>query len=145
MLWKEAVIFFEVFLTINNLRTYKCSKITEPESPQLGNNHLCINYNMNYLICQFDYQLLNKCIIPEYLVCRQCGADTADTYYIYDHFSPEAMHVKTNQSIFGRTDVAVQLLENPFGMQFEVVTVAKALCAKTNRDKVNVIFSYHCY
>ncbi|XP_026466912.1 uncharacterized protein LOC113370460 [Ctenocephalides felis] len=114
MLWKEAVIFFEVFLTINNLRTYKCSKITEPESPQL-----------------------------EYLVCRQCGADTADTYYIYDHFSPEAMHVKTNQSIFGRTDVAVQLLENPFGMQFEVVTVAKALCAKTNRDKWHVNYSWY--
>lgn len=80
--------------------------------------------------------------ISEYLICRQCGADAADTYYVYDHFSPEALHVRMNQSIFGRTDVAVQLLENPFGMQFEVVTVAKALCANTNRDKVKYFIKF---
>jgi hypothetical protein len=66
-------------------------------------------------------------VVLDYLLCRRCGADIADASYIRNRFSPEAV-VHGNQSLFGRRNVAIQLLENSLGIRFRVVTVDKANC-----------------
>ncbi|KAJ9591440.1 hypothetical protein L9F63_002046 [Diploptera punctata] len=64
----------------------------------------------------------------DYLLCRGCGADIADAGYILNNrFSPEAL-IQGNQSLFGKQNIAVQLLQNPLGIRFRVVVVDKASC-----------------
>ncbi|KDR24418.1 protein cereblon homolog [Zootermopsis nevadensis] len=63
----------------------------------------------------------------DYLLCRGCGADIADSSYIHNRFSSEAL-IYGNQSLFGKQSVAVQLLENPLGIRFRVLVVNKAKC-----------------
>lgn len=51
----------------------------------------------------------------------------ADSFYIFSKSSPGAQ--KTDkQNIFGRQNVTVQTLVNPFGVQFEIVTLEKTRC-----------------
>ncbi|XP_071440082.1 protein cereblon-like [Hetaerina americana] len=64
---------------------------------------------------------------PEYLLCRYCGSDTADASYLSYLVSPEAISYK-NQSVYGLQHVGVQLLENPHGNRFHLVTLKKAGC-----------------
>ncbi|CAG2063332.1 unnamed protein product, partial [Timema podura] len=75
----------------------------------------------------------------DFLLCRECGADTADSSYLYNIFSPLAL-VQSNQSLFGRHSVPVQLLENPLGIRFRVVTISKASC--TGVDQWQSDFSW---
>ncbi|GLG99956.1 hypothetical protein R5R35_000469 [Gryllus longicercus] len=63
----------------------------------------------------------------ECVLCRQCGADVSDGVHIVNQFSPSAL-VRGNQSLFGARDVQVQVLENPLGVRFRVVTFTKASC-----------------
>ncbi|XP_067013845.2 protein cereblon [Anabrus simplex] len=64
------------------------------------------------------------------LLCRQCGYDVSDVIHLHRRFSPSAL-VRGNQSLFGPQRVEYQVLENPLGIQFKVVTVARARCAAT--------------
>nr|CAD7263417.1 unnamed protein product [Timema shepardi] len=75
----------------------------------------------------------------DFLLCRECGADTADSSYLYNIFSPLAL-VQSNQSLFGRRSVPVQFLENPLGIRFRVVTISKASC--TGVDQWQSDFSW---
>lgn len=50
--------------------------------------------------------------IGDFLLCRQCGADLADSGYIVNQLSPEA-YVTVNQTLFGKSGVEVQVLTNP--------------------------------
>ena len=61
------------------------------------------------------------------MLCRRCGADIADSSYISNRFSPEAL-IHGNQSLFRKQSVAVQHLENPLGIRFRVVVVNKSNC-----------------
>ncbi|KAJ8733898.1 hypothetical protein PYW07_014449 [Mythimna separata] len=63
----------------------------------------------------------------ELLLCRKCGADVADSYYLFSKPSPGAYKTE-KQNIFGQQNVTVQTLVNPFGINFEVVTAEKARC-----------------
>ncbi|CAB3237526.1 unnamed protein product [Arctia plantaginis] len=63
----------------------------------------------------------------ELLLCRKCGADVADSYYLFSKPSPGA-HKTDKQNLFGRQNVTVQTLVNPFGIKFDVVTAEKARC-----------------
>ncbi|XP_023955042.1 uncharacterized protein LOC112058432 [Bicyclus anynana] len=63
----------------------------------------------------------------ELLLCRKCGADVADSYYLFSKESPGA-HKIEKQNLFGRQNVTVQTLVNPFGIQFDIVTAEKARC-----------------
>jgi hypothetical protein len=78
---------------------------------------------MLILLCLYFFHFA----VLDYLLCRSCGADIADSSYIYNHFSPEAL-IRGNQSLFRKQSVAVQLLENPLGIRFQVVVVDKANC-----------------
>lgn len=63
----------------------------------------------------------------ELLLCRKCGADVADTYYLFTKPSPGAKKIK-KQNLFGRQNITVQTLVNPFGVVSEVITTEKARC-----------------
>ncbi|XP_045761483.1 protein cereblon-like [Maniola jurtina] len=63
----------------------------------------------------------------ELLLCRKCGADVADSYYLFSKESPGAQKIE-KQNLFGRQNVTVQTLVNPFGIKFEIVTAEKARC-----------------
>ncbi|PZC87217.1 protein cereblon [Helicoverpa armigera] len=63
----------------------------------------------------------------ELLLCRKCGADVADSYYLFSKPSPGARKTE-KQNLFGQQNVTVQTLVNPFGIKFEVVTAEKARC-----------------
>ncbi|KAM3966875.1 protein cereblon [Aphomia sociella] len=63
----------------------------------------------------------------EVLLCRKCGADVADSYYLFSNVSPGARKTE-KQDLFGKQNITVQTLVNPFGVKFEVVTAEKARC-----------------
>ncbi|XP_072935750.1 protein cereblon-like [Epargyreus clarus] len=63
----------------------------------------------------------------ELLLCRKCGADVADSHYIFNKYSPGAQKTE-KRNLFGRQNVTVQTLINPFGVKFEIVTTEKARC-----------------
>ncbi|KOB77103.1 Protein cereblon, partial [Operophtera brumata] len=61
------------------------------------------------------------------LLCRKCGADIADTNYIISKLSPGTTKTE-NRKLFGKQNLTVQTLVNPYGIQFEIVTLEKARC-----------------
>ncbi|XP_059049334.1 protein cereblon-like [Achroia grisella] len=63
----------------------------------------------------------------EVLLCRKCGADVADSYYLFSKLSPGSRKTE-KQNLFGKQNVTVQTLVNPFGVKFEIVTTEKARC-----------------
>ncbi|XP_061709863.1 protein cereblon-like isoform X2 [Cydia pomonella] len=63
----------------------------------------------------------------ELLLCRKCGSDVADSYYLFNQLSPGARKSE-RRTLFGKSNVTVQTLVNPFGVQFEIVTTEKARC-----------------
>ncbi|XP_026323614.1 protein cereblon-like isoform X2 [Hyposmocoma kahamanoa] len=63
----------------------------------------------------------------ELLLCRKCGADVADSSYLFSVSSPGAEKVE-KQHLFGRKNITVQTLINPFGITFDIVTAEKARC-----------------
>lgn len=88
------------------------------------------------------YSLYFSFAVLDYLLCRGCGADIADSSYIHNRFSPEAL-IYGNQSLFGKQSVAVQLLENPLGIRFRVLVVNKAKCIGV--DEVCFDIAMRCY
>lgn len=63
----------------------------------------------------------------EFILCRKCGADIADSAYIINKISPGAKR-NINQSLFSNKNVTVQTLVNPLGIKFDIVTVEKVNC-----------------
>ncbi|RVE46917.1 hypothetical protein evm_008478 [Chilo suppressalis] len=63
----------------------------------------------------------------ELLLCRKCGADVADSYYLFNKQSPGA-RLTEKQNMFGKHNVTIQSLVNPFGIKFEIITIEKAKC-----------------
>ncbi|CAK1600027.1 unnamed protein product [Parnassius mnemosyne] len=63
----------------------------------------------------------------ELLLCRKCGADVADSHYIFTKQSPGARKTE-KQNLFGRHNITVQTLVNPFGIKFDIITTEKAKC-----------------
>ncbi|XP_046391903.1 uncharacterized protein LOC124160179 [Ischnura elegans] len=80
-----------------------------------------------FICCIREITAARKETGPEYLLCRYCGSDTADASYLNYLISPEAISFK-NQSVYGLQNVGVQLLENPHGNRFQLVTLKKAGC-----------------
>ncbi|XP_039765613.1 protein cereblon-like [Pararge aegeria] len=70
----------------------------------------------------------------ELILCRKCGADVADSYYLFSKESPGA-HKIEYQNLFGRKNVTVQTLVNPFGVPFKIVTAEKARCARMGKSQ----------
>ncbi|CAD7092136.1 unnamed protein product [Hermetia illucens] len=67
-------------------------------------------------------------ILEDYLVCRTCGADAALSNFVISQLSPKAL-VAANETLFGK-EVLVQILENPLGLRYEVVTSRRATCKR---------------
>ncbi|XP_045454390.1 protein cereblon-like [Melitaea cinxia] len=63
----------------------------------------------------------------ELLLCRRCGADVADSNYLISKNSPGAQKIE-KKNLFGRQNITVQTLINPFGVKFDIVTAEKARC-----------------
>ncbi|XP_014360482.1 protein cereblon isoform X1 [Papilio machaon] len=63
----------------------------------------------------------------ELLLCRKCGADVADSHYIFTKISPGSRNTE-KQNLFGKHNITVQTLVNPFGVKFEIITMEKARC-----------------
>lgn len=88
--------------------------------------YLLILYTTNWLATADNNNI--KRHGQELLLCRQCGADVADSYYIFSKTSPGARKTE-KQNLFGRQNLTVQTLINPFGVKFDIVTAEKARCA----------------
>lgn len=118
-----------VFVTLlSNLSTYADSDyIPRPERSGQG------TYSQRFLLPTAKTITISKStsqwqlIISELILCRKCGADIADTNYIISKPSPGATTTE-NRKLFGKQNLTVQTLINPFGVQFEIVTLEKANC-----------------
>lgn len=73
------------------------------------------------------FQYVAEDPVPDFVLCRQCGADVADSHYIVNQLSPDAL-IKSNQTLFGRPEIEVQLVLNPLGVQFHIFTTTRAKC-----------------
>ncbi|XP_043215177.1 protein cereblon-like isoform X2 [Amphibalanus amphitrite] len=62
------------------------------------------------------------------VICRHCGHDLFDPQDIFSFESPGSLQTKNN-TVIGSVRSNVQLLQNPHGYQFEVVTVRHSICA----------------
>ncbi|XP_047514451.1 uncharacterized protein LOC125055848 [Pieris napi] len=82
---------------------------------------ICICNNFDTTFCKEDTHG------QEVLLCRKCGTDLVDSYYLFNKLSPGANKVE-KQSMFGKENVTVQTLINPFGINFEIITSEKAKC-----------------
>ncbi|XP_015519309.1 uncharacterized protein [Neodiprion pinetum] len=71
--------------------------------------------------------------VPDFVLCRECGGDLADSHYLVNRLSPEAL-IKSNQTLFGREEIEVQLLSNPLGIQFYVFTTSSAKCVSIGEN-----------
>ncbi|CAK1548380.1 unnamed protein product [Leptosia nina] len=81
-----------------------------------------------YSTCDYTVSSLsNDLHTQELLLCRKCGTDVVDSYYLFNKLSPGA-HKIEKQSMFGKQNVTVQTLINPFGINFEIITSEKARC-----------------
>lgn len=75
----------------------------------------------------FKLCILNITLFSELILCRKCGTDVVDSHYIFTKLSPGARKIE-KQKLFGRVNVTVQTLVNPFGINFDIITSEKARC-----------------
>lgn len=75
--------------------------------------------------------------ILELLLCRKCGADVADSHYIFTKISPGSRNTE-KQNLFGRHNITVQTLVNPFGVKFDIITMEKARCQNIGPVKCTI-------
>lgn len=89
-------------------------------------------------VCLFIFKQKNKAdnffflflftgIESEFLLCRQCGGDLADAADLINIHSPKAL-ILANQTVFDKKGTDVQVLSNPLGKSFQLVTISKASC-----------------
>ncbi|XP_004924619.1 protein cereblon isoform X2 [Bombyx mori] len=79
------------------------------------------------LIGVTDQHENSKNLGQELILCRKCGADVADSHYLFSKQSPGALTID-KQNLFGHQNATVQTLVNPFGVKFDIVTLEKAKC-----------------
>jgi hypothetical protein len=84
---------------------------------------------------QTNLWAITKCAIfstsqrlPDYLVCRNCGADVSLTNFFVNKLSPSAI-ASINTTLFGE-DVLVQEFVNPINLKFIVVLLKRASCSR---------------
>lgn len=116
-----------VFISIlTNLYTRAQSN----EIPQLelsGQGMLVLGRYVGPIVLIYYFDLKNYSDFSELILCRKCGADIADTNYIFSKQSPGATMTE-NRKLFGKQNLTVQTLINPYGIQFEIITLEKARC-----------------
>ncbi|CAH2068903.1 unnamed protein product, partial [Iphiclides podalirius] len=91
---------------------------------------LCIS---NYYCFDDHYNTLNK-RGQELILCRKCGSDVMDSHFIFTKLSPGARKIEKH-NLFGRVNVTVQTLVNPYGINFDIVTSEKARCRNIGPDQ----------
>lgn len=64
-----------------------------------------------------------------------------DSYYLINKLSPSAQKVE-KQSMFGKQNITLQTLINPFGINFEIITSEKARCK--NVGPVSTLMLIYC-
>lgn len=82
-----------------------------------------IDHMLYYILIQNTFYFF-----LEYILCRQCGSNIADSHYLENHSSPTST-VYSNITLFGKSGVDIQTLVNPIGIHFKIVTSAKTLCS----------------
>lgn len=75
-------------------------------------------------------------------MCRKCGADVVDSSYLFTKISPGSKKPK-QENIFGKKNVTVQSLVNPFGIKFEIVTAEKARCENVGPVRINQLLEHN--
>jgi len=105
------------------------AKTSQTSTSVIHNRALrCYTNPETKIICIFLFLL---CILPsclaEDILCRMCGEGISDTKYAHNRLSPDAVSVK-NQTTFGRNNVYLQVLENPLGLKFNLMTLFKSSC-----------------
>lgn len=63
----------------------------------------------------------------DYFLCRHCGTDISPLTSLTSIDSPAALKNHITQ-LFGLKEVKVQTVENSLHLQFEILTLSKALC-----------------
>ncbi|XP_071481007.1 uncharacterized protein [Diadema antillarum] len=84
---------------------------------------LCLSsFMINYTVSSDDE-------FEEHLLCRTCGHEVAASTDFVRVSSPQALGQR-NDTILGKENVLIQLLRNPHGRSFEVITTSKAHVTK---------------
>ncbi|KAJ8034100.1 hypothetical protein HOLleu_24529 [Holothuria leucospilota] len=65
-------------------------------------------------------------ILPEHLLCRNCGHEVAKASDLISVPSHHAIYQR-NETIMGVEDVLIQYFRNPAGMHFELITTSSAV------------------
>ncbi len=65
----------------------------------------------------------------DFIICRQCGTDASLSNFLVNKQAASTVDSK-NITLFNKTGILIQELENPVGARFQVVTVKTAFCAK---------------
>jgi len=63
----------------------------------------------------------------DYILCRHCGTDISPFTSFISIDSPAALESHVSP-LFGLNDVKVQTVKNSLHLQFEIITLSKALC-----------------
>ncbi|XP_048513891.1 protein cereblon-like isoform X1 [Athalia rosae] len=104
----------------------------EPRRTQLVDDggHDCYSrvllfYSLLAVYTKFNRHCIDR--VPDFVLCRNCGGDVADSHDIINHLSPDAL-VRTNQTLFGRPETELQVLINSLGIEFQIFTTSFARC-----------------
>lgn len=89
--------------------------------------YLLLLYAFNYRYTKAEQNPHFQKNGQELLLCRKCGADVADSNYLINKHSPGAQKIG-KQNLFGKQNITIQTLINPFGVKFDIVTAEKARC-----------------
>ncbi|XP_037040898.1 protein cereblon homolog [Bradysia coprophila] len=84
---------------------------------------------LNTLFVSSTGESSEETILEDFVICRQCGTDVSLSNFLIN--KPAASTLDSNNiTLFNKTSVLVQQLENPAGVRFQIVTVNIAFCAK---------------
>lgn len=108
--FKREIIFFETFRTTSTFSL--------------------IDFVSLDFILVFD-------LFSDLLLCRGCGNDiTSSQQLINTRISSHAEYAK-NETLFNKSEVLVQSLQNPHGLSFKVILVHEAECTASASDTVS--------
>ncbi|XP_055382872.1 uncharacterized protein LOC129613020 [Condylostylus longicornis] len=89
---------------------------------------ICFSKNSLLTIQDNSIESAEETVLEDYLLCRGCGSDTAPTNLIVTKLSDKYL-AYSNETLFGKRKVIVQLVGNARKEQFEIIVLKKASCS----------------
>lgn len=87
-------------------------------------------FNLYCITCDEEVVLekyTRKLSINEFILCRGCGVDVADSHNLIQLSSPQSL-AASNRTLFKKESVLIQVLSNTYSSRFVLITSDKASC-----------------